>query len=70
MNLMEKYQRKVKEPEAIRWDTLSHIHLSTARGLVGVDFRVTSPAITQAEAELNKVWLDCLHGRATVDDFN
>lgn len=53
----------------IKWDALSRIHLSTARGLVGVDFRVTSPAITQAEDALNKTWIDCLHGRAALTDF-
>lgn len=54
---------------SLKWDALSRIHLSTARSLIGVDFRVTSPAITEAESELNRVWLDCLHGRATIDDF-
>ncbi len=68
---MEKYQRKIKEPEVMRWDTLSNTHLRTARSLAaeGINFRLSTPAITEAENKLNEVWLDCLHGRATLDDF-
>lgn len=71
MNLMEKYQKKASVPEAIRWDVLSKIHLSTARRLVaeGVNFRLSTPAITEVEDALNQTWLDCLHGKATIDNF-
>lgn len=71
MNLMEKYQKRASVPEVIRWDTLSHIHLQTARSLSadGVNFRLSTPAITEAEDALNEVWLACLKGRASIDDF-
>lgn len=56
---------------SIKWDTLSHTHLQTARSLAGagISFKTASPAITGAERELNRIWLACLHGEATIDDF-
>lgn len=68
---MEKYQKKVKVSEVIRWDTLSAIHLQTTRQLAaeGINFRLSTPTITQAEDSLNEIWFNCLHGRATLDDF-
>lgn len=71
MNLMEKYQRKVKEPEAIRWDTLSHIHLQTARQLAteGQNLRLQTPEIAGIENSLNETWHACLKGQASIDDF-
>lgn len=55
----------------IKWDSLSKVHLDTARSLAteGVNFRLSTPAITQAEDALNQTWLNCLRGRATLTDF-
>jgi hypothetical protein len=55
----------------IKWDTLSAIHLTTARSIAaeGVNFRLSTPAITQAEDALNNTWRLCLKGQATLDDF-
>lgn len=68
--LSGKYEEKQKKAN-IRWDTLSHIHLQTARQLAGegISFKTASPAITGAERELNRIWLACLHGEAIIDDF-
>lgn len=55
----------------IRWDTLSRIHLQTARQLAAekVNFRLSSPEIVGIENSLNETWHSCLKGQATLDDF-
>lgn len=67
---MEKYQKKIKGA-GISWDTLSHIHLDFARRLAaeGVNFGLSTPVITEVENRLNEIWRDCLHGKATLRDF-
>lgn len=56
---------------SVKWDVLSKIHLSTARTLSaeGVNFRLSTPAIVQAEDALNEIWHACLKGQANIDDF-
>lgn len=55
----------------IKWDTLSSIHLQIARQLAteGRNLRLHTPEIVGIENTLNEAWLDCLHGRATINDF-
>jgi len=60
------------EAVSIKWNTLSSIHLQTARELAeaGQNLRLYSQEIAAIENRLNETWLDCLHGEATLDDFN
>lgn len=56
---------------SLKWDALSSIHLQVAQRLAAdkIDFRLSSREIAEAENALNEVWLACLHGKATLDDF-
>lgn len=64
-------KKKEEKTGSIKWDVLSKIHLNTARQLAteGQNLRLHTPEIAGIENSLNKTWLDCLHGRATIDDF-
>ena len=62
---------KYKGLRLITWDTLSTIHLQTARVLAkeGLNLRLQTPEIKATEDKLNEIWLVCLKGTATLDDF-
>ena len=68
-SLKERY--KADKLRAITWDTLSQNHLETARSLAkeGMNFRLQSREITEAEDALNRIRLACLKGGAALDDF-
>jgi hypothetical protein len=70
--LKAKYKaNQLKGLKAIAWETLSYIHLETARDLVkeGMNWGLQSAEIKKAEDRLNEVWRLCLKGELALDDF-
>ena len=67
---MEKYQKRVVT-QTIKWDTLSKIHLETARGLAAenMNLRLQTPEIQKTEDTLNTIWQACLKGEKALDAF-
>ena len=54
---------------SIPYEVLRDLYLAAFNRTGWTQGLMARPEVTQAEDRLNQIWLDCMEGRATLDDF-
>ena len=61
--------RPVSQNIPIPFDTLKNLYMDTFNRVGWAMGLLARPGVIQAEGRLNQVWLDCMEGKASFEDF-